>query len=64
MGYTITENSLYALLVAGHNNTNSATGNVAEPDVESTEIVSNNEEHPKRLPWVLHFGQEVGRETE
>ena len=64
MGYTITESSVYVLLVTRHDNANAATGNIAEPNVESTEVVSNNEEHPKRLPWVLHFGQEVGGEAE
>jgi hypothetical protein len=32
--------------------------------MESTELVSDDEEHPEWLSGVFHFGQEIWRQTE
>jgi hypothetical protein len=55
---------LNSLLVAGHNNANTTTRNIPESNVESTEIIANNEEHPEWRHRVLDFRQEIGCEAE
>ena len=44
------------LPVARLDDTDTATGNVAEPDVEATELVANDDEHAEGLLRVLNFG--------
>ena len=54
----------YSLPVPGHDNTDTTTSDVTETNVESTELVTDDEEHAEGLLRVLDFWQEVRSETE
>lgn len=56
--------SSHSLLVPRHNDTNTATGDISEANVETPEFVSNDKEHAKRLLWVFYFWQEIWCKTE
>ena len=47
------------LPVPRHDDTNTTTCDVTETDVESTEFVSDDDEHAERLRGVLNLRQEV-----
>lgn len=57
-------NRIHILLVPRHNDTNTATSDIAEANVETSELVSNHEEHAIRLPGVFDLWKEVGSEAE
>lgn len=54
----------HPLLVPGHDNSNTTSRNIPETDVESAELVADDNEHAKGLLRVLRLGQEVWCETE
>lgn len=54
----------HSLLVPGHHDTDTAAGNIFEADMESTEFVSNDEEHAKWLLRVFYLWQEIWCKTE
>jgi hypothetical protein len=48
----------------GPDDTDTSTGDIPEPDVESTEVGSNDDENTKWFRRVLHLWKEVAVETE
>ncbi|KAH3659319.1 hypothetical protein OGATHE_006203 [Ogataea polymorpha] len=46
------------VLGPGLDDTDTSTSNVSEPDVETSEIRTNNEKHSKRRLWILRLWQE------
>ena len=54
----------YALPVARLDDTDTATRDVPETDVEPAELIADDEEDAERLLRVLDLGQEVGCEPE
>jgi hypothetical protein len=48
----------------GADDTDTSTGDIPEPDVESTEVGSNNDENTQWLPRVFHLWKEFAVETE
>ena len=54
----------HLLLVSRAHNADTATCDIAETEVETAELVADDEEHAKRLFGVLHLGKEVRCETE
>lgn len=59
-----TKQNICALFVSRHDDSDTTTRNVAEPDMESTEIVSDNEKHAERFLGILNLRQEIWREAE
>lgn len=53
-----------ALFVPRHHDANTTPSDVAEPDMESAEVITNDEEHAKWLPGVLDLREEIGSKAE
>jgi hypothetical protein len=52
------------LLVPRHDDSNTATGNISEADVEATEFISDDDEHSERFVWIFNLRQKFRGKTE
>lgn len=48
-----------SLLIPRHNDTDTTASDISETEVETSEFVSDDKEHAKRLFWVFYFWQEI-----
>ena len=53
-----------SLLIPRHDEANATTSNISKANMESAELIANDEEHAIGFPRVLDLGQKLGVEAE